>query len=131
MLKLTLLRFSQTTLGTHGVLLSSSGVPMVCTLEEPWRDNARMVSCIPSGSYDVVKYSGTRHKDAFYVKDVPGRSDILIHEGNTLKDTAGCILVGKSYSQYGLDNSLEAMRYLNIVLPRNFILEVKNELAFR
>ena len=43
MLKLTLLRFSQTSLGTHGVLLNPSGVPLVCTLEEPWRDNARMV----------------------------------------------------------------------------------------
>ena len=131
MLKLTLLRFSQTSLGTHGVLLNPSGVPLVCTLEEPWRDNARMASCIPSGEYSVSKYSGTRHKNAFYVHDVPDRSDILIHEGNTLKNTSGCILFGKSFSQWGLDKSLEAMLYLNVVLPRNFILEVKNELAFR
>ncbi len=64
---------------------------------------------IPTGTYnvrmDVVspKYSSNE----WYVKncngsrmprleDVPGYAGILIHPGNTAKDTLGCILVGKN-----------------------------------
>lgn len=131
MFKIILLRYSQTVLGTHGVLLNQSGVPMCVTLEEPWRDNARMRSCIPAGSYRVTKYSGTRHKSCFLVHDVPDRTAILIHEGNTLKDTAGCILVAKQHAQWGLEKSMDAMIYLNKVLPFEFMMEVRNELAYR
>lgn len=34
------------------------------------------------------------HKGMLEVMDVPGFTDILIHIGNTDKDTAGCLLVG-------------------------------------
>lgn len=125
MLTLKLLRFATSRVGCHGVLIYDSGVPICATLEEPWRDNARNISCIPTGTYSVTKYSGTRHKNAFWVHDVQDRDAILIHEGNTVANTAGCILVG-TFAPHGLDNSREAMRRLNIVLPREFILEVKN-----
>ena len=125
-MKLTLLRISETSLGTHGVLLYPSGVPMCVTLEEPWRDNQRMISCIPEGTYKVDTWNSPRHPNSWVIQNVPARSAILIHTGNTLKDTAGCILVGKSFEPFGIDKSKDAMVYLKKVLPRSFELEVKN-----
>jgi hypothetical protein len=67
-------------------------------MEPPWRDNKRNISCIPPGEYDFVympkSYSG-KYRDCYHVKDVPGRSEILIHSGNTADQTKGCILPGK------------------------------------
>ena len=34
--------------GTFGVLIKD-GVPLCVTLELPWRDNERSISCIPEG----------------------------------------------------------------------------------
>ncbi|HSH45797.1 MAG TPA: DUF5675 family protein [Longimicrobiales bacterium] len=65
------------------------------TLEEEDRDNAVGEGRIPAGTYTCRRsfyYKGGYV--AFEVKDVPGRSRILIHRGNTEEDTAGCILLG-------------------------------------
>lgn len=75
--------------------MSVDGQWLCSTLEPPWKDNARNVSCIPSGIYEVrlaysAKFNGVRP----LLVNVPGRSSILIHEGNTRRDTEGCILVG-------------------------------------
>ena len=68
------------------------------TLELPWKENKRSVSCIPRGVYDVrtrtAKESGTRDYLHLLVKDVPHRDYILFHYGNEPKDSRGCILTG-------------------------------------
>ena len=64
------------------------------TVELPWRDNARGVSCIPAGEYDVIRWESPSKGDCFKVLDVPDRDDILIHAGNTIHDFQGCIGVG-------------------------------------
>jgi hypothetical protein len=56
-------------------------------------------TCIPEGVYPL----GTRHSpkfspkyghDMLWVKDVPGFDFILIHTGNTISDTEGCLIIG-------------------------------------
>lgn len=75
--------------------LSIDGEWFCSTLELPWRDNAHKVSCIPSGIYEVRLAYSAKFRDARpLLVNVPGRTGILIHEGNTRKDTEGCILVG-------------------------------------
>jgi len=65
----------------------------IFTLENPLRLNAPD-SRIPSGEYECEPYSGTKFKDVYVIKNVPHRTDILIHWGNFEKDTEGCVLIG-------------------------------------
>jgi len=86
------------------------------TLENPWLDNQRNISCIPEGVYDVrlrlPRESGTRDYIHLLVKDVKDRDWILFHRGNTAKDTSGCILVGLGTQQDVVSNSTLAMDLL-------------------
>ena len=86
------------------------------TLENPWKDNQRNISCIPAGEYKVrlrpARQSATRDYVHLLVQDVPDRSYVLFHRGNTAKDTRGCILVGKGTQQDVVYNSTLAMGLL-------------------
>ena len=86
------------------------------TLENPWQDNQRNISCIPEGVYKVrlrlARESATRDYIHLLVQDVPNRDWILFHRGNTAKDTSGCILVGLGTEQDVVHNSTLAMDLL-------------------
>tara|TARA_R110000765_G_scaffold137973_1_gene237723 strand:- start:664 stop:1098 length:435 start_codon:yes stop_codon:yes gene_type:complete len=86
------------------------------TLELPYLDNQRSISCIPEGEYKVrlrtAKESSSRDYLHLLVQDVKGRSYILVHIGNFPKDTKGCILVGQSRQQDRVNNSRFAMELL-------------------
>jgi len=90
---------------------------IICdTLENPWKDNQRNISCIPEGEYPVrirlARESASRDYLHLLVKDVPNRDWILFHRGNTAKDTSGCILVGLGTQQNTVNNSRLAMELL-------------------
>ena len=86
------------------------------TLENPYLDNQRNISCIPEGEYSVrlrlAKESGSKDYLHLLVKDVPNRDLILFHIGNTAKDTRGCVLVGIGTEQDFVKNSTLAMGLL-------------------
>ncbi len=57
------------------------------------------VTCIPDGLYRLgtrwsPRFSGTYGHEMIWVRDVPGFEFILIHTGNTVHDTEGCLIVG-------------------------------------
>lgn len=71
------------------------------TLEPPVRDyengEAKVYgnSAIPKGEYEIVyRLSVTFKRTMPYLKNVPFFTGVMIHTGNTVKDTKGCILVG-------------------------------------
>jgi len=68
------------------------------TLELPWKNNEKGISCIPKGVYDCrVRYadeSASRDYTHLIVENVPDRTYILFHRGNSAKDSRGCILTG-------------------------------------
>lgn len=122
--KVTLVRNYEDSSGTHGELILDRK-KLCFTLEEPWRQNKRSISCIPAGLYQCVPHTGNNFKDVWHVTGVMGRDAILIHAGNTLKDTEGCILVGLSRTSNGIGQSQAALKELRDVLPDRFTLEVK------
>jgi hypothetical protein len=86
------------------------------TLELPWKDNQKRISCIPEGEYKVrirvARESASRDYVHLLVQDVPNRDYILFHRGNSAKDTRGCILVGQGSQQNIVHNSVLAMDLL-------------------
>lgn len=121
--KLHLIRVHSDLLSTLGVLKYGSTV-LCHTLELPWRSNDQNISCIPEGSYPVIKAISPRFGNVFYLRDVPSRSGILIHSGNSVVDTRGCVLVGLDASDQKVLQSRLAMDRLYSKLPDNFELEI-------
>ena len=114
-INLLLLRDTFTDESTIGELFLN-GERFCDTLELPYRDNQKSISCIPTGEYKVrlrlPRESATRHYIHLLVKDVKDRSHILFHRGNTAKDSRGCILVGQGTQQDIVYNSTLAMDLL-------------------
>tara|TARA_R100000426_G_scaffold85881_1_gene66382 strand:- start:7 stop:462 length:456 start_codon:yes stop_codon:yes gene_type:complete len=69
------------------------------TLELPWKDNEKRVSCIPKGVYEVKKRHTEESKykyEHLHILDVEDRELILMHIGNYPKNSKGCILLGNT-----------------------------------
>lgn len=106
-MKITLERISSDKDATIGTLYID-GRFQCFTCEDEWRkEKVAQETRIPAGTYQVkLRTHGgfherykTRfdfHEGMLELLDVPGFTDILIHVGNTERDTAGCILVGMS-----------------------------------
>ena len=114
-INLLIIRDTFTEESTIGELFLN-GERMCDTLENPYINNERNISCIPEGDYKVrlrlARESATRDYLHLLVQDVPSRDYILFHRGNTAKDTRGCILVGLGSQQDFVQNSTLAMDLL-------------------
>ena len=83
------------------------GVLMCFSIEDPVRkEKIKGETAIPAGTYQVglrnsPKFSGKFKHDMLWVKNVPGFEFILIHWGNTVDDTEGCLLVGQTMGVIG------------------------------
>lgn len=109
MMLLKLHRTQSTPQNTLGVLLVPSLRPLV-TLELPWKDNLRNVSCVPRGTYELVLHESPKFGRVFLLKNVPSRDNILIHPGNTVRDTEGCILLGLKFGHILGDEAVVSSR---------------------
>lgn len=91
-----IVRLEDSTNGTLGALRVRGRV-LCCTLEPPSLDNRQFVSSIPAGEYHCQRTHSQRFGNTFEVRNVPGRSRILFHPGNTVEDTSGCVLLGRHF----------------------------------
>lgn len=118
------------TLGTMEVLKEGKFVYSCKTLELPWLGNAPQKSCIPTGTYKVVKRVSPKYGAHFHILNVPNRSYILIHHGNYHTDILGCVLVGQAHQDINGDgyrdvtSSKVTMAKLNKLLPDAFNLVI-------
>ncbi len=119
---LQLIRNNSTIQGVTGLLWANDF--RLNTIELPWKDNQRDISCIPVGRYDVIPYNSPLHGSVFLVKAVPDRGSIEFHILNWAGDAAlgyrtdseGCIGVGTSIGeiagQTAILRSASAMKLL-------------------
>lgn len=121
---LTLNRQCSSARGTFGVFIYDRSI-LCLALERPWLGNLPGKSCIPTGSYKVIKVHHPKYGNCFRVENVPGRSGILIHSGNTIEDTSGCILPGHSSDRFGVSESRVALRDMLKILPSDFQLNIR------
>ena len=110
MAKITIFRLKQNEFQTTGILWVKPF--FFCrTLELPWKNNQRNVSCIPPGVYPAQKYlSISKDQWVVQIKNVPGRSGIQIHSGNTYRDIKGCIIVGIGEKDIDNDGIIDVIK---------------------
>jgi hypothetical protein len=97
---------------------NSMSEDMIRTLKKP------SITAIPRGTYEITldvvspKYSKVQfYKDVCNgkvprLKNVKGFDGILIHAGNTDKDSSGCLLVGQNKVKGQVVNSKETFKQL-------------------
>jgi hypothetical protein len=100
------------TLGELSVIDNNGKVVYKCaTLELPWRENQRRISCIPTGTFKArlrrAADSPSRNYDHIHIHPVPNRTWILIHRGNYHFHIEGCVLVGKNHVDINRDGLLD------------------------
>lgn len=79
------------------------------TIELPWKDNQRNVSCIPEGRYKIAPRHTEKRGWHYVLEKVPNRSFILFHPANNaLKELRGCIAPVTKISGHG--KGLESRR---------------------
>lgn len=77
--------------GTNGTL-TLNGHFVCFTIELPWQENHRNISCIPEGIYQIRPNYSPKLGNHLKVMDVFGRTNILIHPANdAIEELQGCI----------------------------------------
>ena len=114
--------------GVFGVILKDKR-PLFTTLELPWKNNQRNISCVPPGTYKCSKIFSNRFQRYLYVLlNVPDRDMVEIHVGNSIRDTQGCILLGMSYSlsDNAIMNSKLAFDNFMSIMPSEFTITIND-----
>ena len=103
------------------------------SLELPYKDNKRRISCVPEGSYNAVRHNSPKFGSCFWIKGVPNRSEILIHKGNYHTDILGCVLIGSDLRDLNKDGYLDVissnksvLELLKLVKEDNITIEIKS-----
>lgn len=105
--------------GTNGTLLLY-GKAICHTIELPWKDNKRNISCIPEGCYRLRPYRSRKFGPCLLVADVPRRSGILIHPANdAATELQGCIAPVTKHTGEGrgIHSRIALERLEKIVIP--------------
>ena len=104
---------------TVGIFIAyESGHPIhvFMSIERAWVQNQRLISCIPNGLYYCkFRTIGQYANSAYEVTNVQNRTAILIHAGNFVAHTAGCILLGEKFSDINNDGELDITQSKNAI----------------
>lgn len=118
-MNLTLTRHAYLPHVTLGELMA--GDLTLATIERPWLANPQgrggklTLSCVPDGYYRLHPHRSERFGDTWALENIAlgvyyqqrpagqawGRTAILIHVGNRVKDVVGCVAVGMRHGTLG------------------------------
>jgi hypothetical protein len=77
--------------GTNGVLFLNQAF-FGFTIELPWKNNLKNISCIPEGTYQLKPRFSEQFKQHLILQNVDQRNLILIHSANhATRELKGCI----------------------------------------
>lgn len=136
-MELNLIRKSDNGTQTLGslILKNEQGVIVFScdTLELPWKDNKKKISCIPKNTYDCIKRESTNNIPYLHVliMNIPNRDGVCIHKGNLYTQIQGCVLVGKGYGDINKDGQLDVLSSgvtfdkMMALLPDKFKLKIE------
>jgi hypothetical protein len=103
------------------------------TLELPWKNNQRSVSHIPRGTYKGIKHRSPKFGECVWIKDVPERSEILIHPANYVEQLRGCVAVGQFLMDVDGDGTADdisasrnTMKNILKMLPNEFTVTIED-----
>jgi len=131
--KAILVRVGHNDFQTRGNIIFYRGNSMVyrCqTLELPWKNNERGVSCITEGNLIVRKVPNHYKFGNCFQVFAPQRSEVMIHPGNFTSEIRGCILPGDQFVDINKDghldiaNSRAALAMLFSLAPNEFTLKI-------
>lgn len=103
-----------------------NGQQIAVVLELPWKDNQRKVSCIPVGTYRVIRRWSARHKTHFHITGVPNRDMVLIHVANHTEQLEGCQAPGQYFTfldknaTIDVTSSGDTLKNMLLILPPEF-----------
>lgn len=109
----------------QGVLIHDRKI-LCHTLELPFLGNIQNKSCIPEGEYPCIKAESPKFGSCILLKNTAPRSSILIHPGNSIRDTRGCILPGLYFEDDFIVASRVAMDRILRAVPSSFNLIVRS-----
>lgn len=103
--------------GTNGEIFLN-GIKLCYAIELPWLNNQNRISCIPEGTYEMMKRYSPKHGWHLILINVPKRQFILIHVANdAVKELKGCIAPVSLLTAEGKGiNSRAALVKLNAVV---------------
>jgi hypothetical protein len=120
--------------GTNGEIQHEG--QLVCpSIELPWRDNRRSISCIPEGRYEIRKRFTEKRGQHLLVVGVPGRSGILIHPANDAqRELLGCIAPvttvigpGRGIQSRAANEQLKALVYAALDRQEKVFITIKSK----
>jgi Family of unknown function (DUF5675) len=132
-------RFCYSEMGTFGIIQDSNFKSY--TVEDPWKNNAKNISCIPEGVYQCKRTSRPKHGNTFVIinEDLgiaeypkPGmRDSCLIHVANTILDVEGCIGLGNTLGCLGSNWAVLASGTIPDGAVRRFMQYMEGEDEFQ
>lgn len=87
-------RYESSPDGVLGKVVTDSGLQLY-SLERTWQNNEQDVSCIPAGVYNPAIVESPKYGKVYGIP-VDGRTGILIHPFNWIRQSLGCIGLGNA-----------------------------------
>ena len=104
------MRWINATKGELQVIKDGHVAAIFPTVELPWENNQKQISCIPEGKYFCKIHTSAKFGWTLWLQDVPNRTAILIHAANYVRQLRGCIAPGMEHKDIDGDGIIDVAR---------------------